>query len=104
MALNKGKPGMEGYKALVPHIAIHSIGTLVITLIFAPTLWWLSIVDFFVHGLVDRVKGVLGYKKQWGVDNKIFWWVFGIDQEMHNLTHLAYVAFIFMTLNNLVIL
>lgn len=101
MAVNKGKPGMEGYQALIPHISIHAIGTLIIVLIFAPALWWLSIVDFVLHGIVDRVKGVVGHKKKWGIDNKVFWWVFGLDQEMHNLTHLLYVVVIFMTLNGM---
>ena len=99
MALNKGKPGIEGYKALIPHAAIHALGTLIVVLAFAPSLWWLSILDFFIHGLVDRIKGTIGYKKQWQTDNKIFWWVFGLDQEMHNLTHMLYVVIIFMTLN-----
>ncbi len=102
MAADKGKPGVEGYRALIPHIAIHAIGTLAVVLIFAPALWWLSIIDFIIHGVIDRMKGVVGHKKKWGIDNKIFWWVFGLDQELHNLTHLFYVVVIFMSLNAMI--
>lgn len=100
MAMNKGKPGIEGYKALIPHVAIHAMGTLIVALIFAPSLWWLSIVDFFLHGFIDRIKGVIGYNKKWETNNKRFWWLFGLDQEMHNLSHILYIALIFMSLNN----
>jgi len=49
MALTKGKPGKEGYSALFTHTAIHAVGTVIVTVIFAPALWWLGLVDFVVH-------------------------------------------------------
>lgn len=96
MALNKGKPGKEGYRALFSHTAIHAIGTLLVTLLFAPSLWWLGLVDFLVHSAVDRIKGVITFKKGWKPKDTVFWWAFGVDQELHNFTHIAYVAVIFM--------
>ena len=95
MALNKGKSGKEGYQALFSHTLIHAIGTLLIMLVFAPSLWWLSLIDFLVHSIVDRVKGVLTLKKDWGTQDTMFWWAFGADQELHNFTHIAYIAMIF---------
>lgn len=94
MALNKGKPGKEGYKALVCHTASHGVGTAVIMLIFAPALWWLGLVDFFVHSCVDRFKGLLTNKMGWKYTDRWFWWSFGMDQEAHNLTHLAYIVIV----------
>lgn len=91
MALNRGKAGKGGYLPLAAHSAIHALGTLLICLFFMPQLWWLSLVDFFVHGLVDRIKAVLTDRQGWTEKDKAFWVVLGIDQEAHNLTHLAYI-------------
>lgn len=95
MALNKGKPGRAGYNALFSHTIIHAVGTLLIVLVFAPSLWWLALVDFVVHSGVDRLKGVLTLKKHWQTNDTMFWWAFGIDQELHNFTHMAYIVMIF---------
>lgn len=95
MALSKGKPGKEGYSALFSHTIIHAIGTLLIVLVFAPELWWLALVDLAVHSVVDRLKGVLTFRRNWKPKDTIFWWTFGIDQELHNFTHMAYIIFIF---------
>lgn len=95
MALTKGKSGKEGYKALFSHTAIHALGTLIVVVIFAPALWWLAIVDFLVHSVVDRMKGVITLKQGWQTKDTMFWWAFGADQELHNFTHIAYIIIIF---------
>ena len=95
MALTKGKPGKEGYQALFSHTLIHSLGTLVIVLAYAPSLWWLAGVDFLIHSIVDRLKGITTLKQGWQTKDTLFWWAFGADQELHNFTHIAYVAAIF---------
>ncbi len=94
MAHNKGMPGKEGFRALFSHTIIHALGTTFIALIFAPALWWLGIVDFVVHSFIDRVKGIFTWKKNWGPKDTIFWWTFGLDQEAHNFSHLAYIIII----------
>ncbi len=94
MALNKGKPGREGYKALFTHTAVHGLGTTLILLALAPQFWWLGPVDFALHALVDRLKGVFTYKRGWTYTDRWFWWSFGMDQEAHNFTHLAYILMI----------
>lgn len=100
VAISKGKAlrGVGG-KALLHHAGVHALGTLIITLIFAPHFWWLFIVDFFVHGTIDRVKSKIVDNKNWSMDTKKFWFVFGLDQEAHNLTHLAYILIIFFHAN-----
>lgn len=95
MALNKGKPGAQGYKALMSHTVVHAAGTLLVVLIFAPALWWLALVDLIVHSIVDRFKGVLTLNKGWKTKDTMFWWAFGVDQELHNLTHVAFIVVIF---------
>lgn len=94
MALNKGKPGWEGYKPLLSHAAVHGAGTLIIMLLLAPAFWWLALVDLLVHGLVDRLKGMYTFQKGWTYRDRWFWWSFGLDQEAHNFTHLIYVLLI----------
>ena len=96
MALTKGRPGMEGYRALFTHSAIHAIGTLVIVVIFTPALWWIGPLDFVVHSVIDRIKGYYTYKKGWTPKDTIFWWTLGADQEAHNFTHLGYIVIIYM--------
>jgi hypothetical protein len=94
MALTKGSPGKEGYKALFSHTVFHGAATTVIALFFAPALWWLGLLDFVIHSLVDRTKGVLTHKKGWSYNDRWFWWSFGLDQEAHNYTHLVYIIII----------
>jgi len=94
MALTKGQPGREGYRALFSHTLYHAAGTTLITLVFVPELWWLGAVDFVVHSAVDRIKGIITYKKGWQYTDRWFWWSFGLDQEAHNFTHLAYIILI----------
>jgi hypothetical protein len=94
MAHTKGRPGKEGYKALFYHTIIHAIGTTLIALVFAPALWWLGVLDFAVHSMVDRIKGILTWERQWSPKDTIFWWTFGLDQEAHNFSHLAYIIII----------
>ena len=95
MALTKVKPVDQGcLKALAAHAGIHATATLLLALTFAPNLWWLGPLDFIIHGTIDRIKGVITEKAGWTYKDGAFWWAFGIDQEMHNLTHLGYVVLI----------
>lgn len=91
MALNKGKPGREGYMALATHAGIHGVGTALVMLVFAPGLWWLGLLDIVIHGAIDRFKGKVTFQHGWTPNDRWFWWSFGLDQEAHNLTHFAYI-------------
>jgi len=97
MANTKGKPGTEGWRALGAHCGVHGIGTLAITLIFAPSLWFLGIIDFFVHAGIDRLKTYMTYKHSLTPQKSLYWIAFALDQEAHNLTHLAYIISIVMS-------
>jgi hypothetical protein len=95
MALAKGRPLKQGgVKALSIHAGIHAAFTLLVTLFFAPHFWWLGIVDFVVHSLVDKGKAMLNNKMGWTYKDNPYWWAFGLDQEAHNLTHLIYIIII----------
>jgi hypothetical protein len=95
MALTKGNPLKEGGgRALTAHAGVHAVGTLIVTLIFAKPFWWLALVDFVVHAAVDKLKSKINQKFGWTYKDTAYWWAFGIDQEAHNLTHLAYIIMI----------
>ena len=99
IALGKGGPFFgSGGKALLAHVSIHAFGTLLIMLVLAPQFWWIAICDFFVHGMIDRLKSLLIDNRNWKMDQKRFWFAFGVDQELHHLTHLTFVAIVFVSL------
>ena len=54
--LKKFLPGWEFVKPLAAHAAVHSVFTLVICLAVHPSKWWLALVDFGAHFIVDRIK------------------------------------------------
>ena len=95
MALTKeATQTREGLKALAVHAGIHAAFTFTLVVIFAPTLWWLGIVDFFVHGAIDRAKALIVFKNGWSYKSYQYWWAMGVDQEAHNLTHAVYIIII----------
>jgi hypothetical protein len=90
-----GKERQNGWFApLLAHIAIHAAGTLLIALLFAPQLAWLAIVDLIVHGLIDRSKTLIQKRNHLKIEHAAYWWLFGIDQTLHHLTHLVFAVWI----------
>lgn len=92
---------------LAAHAGVHAAFTLAITVFVQPSAWWLCLVDFVVHFLVDRVKAsptMLGRFKALSAaefktatpvqlaHNKYFWLSLGADQACHQLTDLFIVA------------
>ncbi len=51
------------------------------------TLLGLTLFDFIVHFVVDRVKAHPDLGGRWKADNPKFWWALGGDQAIHHLTH-----------------
>ena len=95
MATVKGAPFKQGgAKALGLHAGIHAAFTFLLVVLFAPALWWLGIVDFFVHAAIDKIKAGVTTRHNWTYKDSRFWWALGLDQEAHNLTHLAYIVVI----------
>ena len=95
MAITKGNPLREGGgRALFAHAGVHAVFTFFVVAAFSFQFWWLAFVDFAAHGLIDKAKATLTKKKGWTYADAAYWWAFGIDQEAHNLTHLAYIVLI----------
>lgn len=95
MANVKGSPfNMGGAKALGMHAGIHAAFTFVLMIVFAPAFWWLGAVDFVIHALIDKAKAAVTNRHEWTYKDNQYWWAFGLDQEAHNLTHLAYIIIV----------
>ncbi len=92
-AMARGKERPRGWLwPLAAHAGCHAALTLAIVLVVAPRLWWLALVDFGVHGVVDRGKSAIAHRAQWPIDRPQFWWLLGFDQALHQLTNLALAA------------
>ena len=87
-----GKARSQGWLVpLATHAGIHAALTLLLMLVLLPSLWWLCLVDFAVHSIVDRGKTLA--TRGFGLTEKdsAWWWLMGIDQALHELTHFAFV-------------
>ena len=87
-----GKAQKHGwFLPLVTHAAIHGALTLLLMLALRPSLWWLAPVDFGIHALLDYGKAAV--TRGLGLTDKDarWWWLLGLDQRLHEITHFAYV-------------
>lgn len=90
-AIAVGKDAATGWQLpLARHVAGHVILTLAIALIAAPGLWWLALVDLVVHAGIDRGKSIARRVFNAEPKDAVFWWLIGIDQTLHHLTHLSF--------------
>jgi hypothetical protein len=129
--LGKFKPDWNFVLPLAAHCGVHALFTLVICLYYGPNYWWLAIVDFVIHFLVDRLKAGPKYfgrfknmsanemipllkKHQAGLlddndkkmirGNAIYYITLGLDQALHNLTHYGIIYMLVKDLNDAVLL
>jgi hypothetical protein len=87
--LKKLSPGWEFVFPLSMHCSVHAILTFLICMFTVPSLWWLAILDFCVHFIMDRIKSGPRYLGRYNdVMRSSFWIALGFDQMVHHLTHL----------------
>ncbi len=95
--LKKSKPDWGFILPLASHCLVHGFFTLFICLYFAPELWWLSLFDFSVHFLIDRIKSGPKYLGRFNdLTQNSFWNILGLDQMAHHLTHILIIYLIIM--------
>lgn len=96
--LRKFSPGWDFLLPLTLHCVVHAALTLAIVLLFKPSLWWLSLVDFAIHFVMDRIKAGPRYLGRFNDVTKTSYWVtFGFDQMVHHLTHFLIIWIIVTT-------
>ncbi len=92
MANGKEQPS-GWFFPLLAHVAVHAASTAIIFAILAAYLW-MTAVDFVVHFAIDRGKGLLNRFFDNDPTKTGFWWLLGIDQTLHHLTHLGFAVLI----------
>lgn len=98
--LKKTEAGWNFLLPLTTHCAVHALGTLLICLYWAPALWWLALVDFAVHFIIDRIKSGPKYLGRFNNPGRSsFWVVLGLDQMAHHLTHIFFAFYIFLEIS-----
>jgi hypothetical protein len=69
------------------HCAVHGAMTLAIVMAVDTQLWWLALVDFVIHFVMDRIKSGPRYFGRFNDKSRpAFWNVLGFDQMVHHLT------------------
>ncbi len=92
--LKKTRAEWDFLLPLATHCLVHASLTLVICLYFNFSLWWLAILDFVVHFILDRLKSGPRYLGRFNdLKTSGFWNVLGLDQMLHHLTHI-YIIYI----------
>ena len=90
-----GKEQARGWLLpLTVHAAIHGATTGLIFAAWAPSYMGMAALDFFVHFAIDRTKGVAGRALHADPTMTSFWWLIGVDQTLHHLTHLGFAFLI----------
>lgn len=87
--LQKNAAGWDFLTPLVVHCSIHMVMTLAIVFWIRPELWWLALVDFSTHFVMDRIKSGPRYLGRYSnLKTGAFWYSLGFDQMVHHITHL----------------
>jgi hypothetical protein len=85
--LQKTRSGWDFALPLASHCLVHAILCLAIILPLRPDLWWLAILDFVVHFIMDRIKSGPKYLGRYSsYTQNGFWHALGFDQMVHHLT------------------
>lgn len=93
-----GKDQKSGWALpLLVHCLIHLAVATALILIVAPRFWFIAIIDFLVHLVIDRGKGFCSSTFGMTVEHPWFWTLIGVDQALHHLT--SFGLSIFMATN-----
>ena len=84
-----GKDQKTGWALpLLAHCLVHLATALLLIVMVAPRFWFVAFIDFFIHILIDRAKGICA--SSFGVTlesgHPWFWTLIGVDQALHHLT------------------
>lgn len=87
--------GIYGHPGGILHAGLHALFTVSAFAAIAPSLrLGLAIVvgEFIVHYHLDWTKEQILRRRQWTFPQAQYWWVFGADQALHEITYLAIAA------------
>jgi hypothetical protein len=82
-----GKDMKKGWALpLLVHCLIHLAVAMVLILLVAPRFWYVALIDFVIHIIVDRLKGICSAYFGMTLQHPWFWTLMGVDQALHHLT------------------
>jgi hypothetical protein len=82
-----GKDQKTGWALpLLAHCLVHLALALLLILIIAPRFWFVAFIDFAIHIVVDRAKGICASRFGVTQEHPWFWTLIGVDQALHHLT------------------
>jgi hypothetical protein len=90
--LNKG---IYGHPGGLIHAGLHAISSMAAFLVIRPSIMLgaaIVVGEFIAHYHIDWLKEQTVKRQQWVFPQSEFWWTFGTDQVMHQLTYLAIAA------------
>ena len=88
MVRGKGRSGAGFVFPLSVHVLVHAVMTLGILLVVHPKMWYLALVDFAAHFIMDRIKASPQLFGRYSDTTKQSFWIpLGFDQMVHHLTH-----------------
>ncbi|WP_291852449.1 DUF3307 domain-containing protein [Bradyrhizobium sp.] len=91
-----GKDQKTGWALpLLAHCLVHLAVAMVLILVVAPRFWFVALIDFVIHIIIDRLKGIIA--SSFGVTleqaHPWFWTLIGVDQALHHLTGFGLAIF-----------
>ncbi len=90
-----GKDGKTGWGwPLLAHCLIHGGLTTAMMAAVAPAFWFIGLIDFAFHIVLDRVKGFFVARYDVTTEDRWFWWLIGVDQALHHLTGFGFSVFL----------
>ncbi len=90
-----GKEQPHGwFLPLLAHVMVHTLATALIFAALAPAYIFMAGVDFVIHFAIDRGKGLLNRFFEADTTKAGYWWLLGVDQTLHHLTHLGFALLI----------
>jgi hypothetical protein len=82
-----GKDQKTGWALpLLAHCLVHLALALALILVIAPRFWFVAFIDFAIHIVIDRAKGLCASGLNVTLGHPWFWTLIGVDQALHHLT------------------
>jgi hypothetical protein len=89
-----GKDQAKGWALpLLVHCLIHFAVAMALILIVAPRFWFVAVIDFAIHLVIDRAKGFCSSRFGVTPEHPWFWTLIGVDQALHHLTGFGLAIF-----------
>ncbi len=88
--------GTYGHPGGILHAVLHSVGTYLFFVWFAPmAAVYLALIDGVIHYHVDWAKMKLNAKLGYGpTTHEQFWWLLGFDQWLHAVTYVGLISLV----------